>query len=223
MIFLRSLLFNILFYTWTILFFPELIILLVFPKKYLHQYARFWSRGVIFLMKRVIGIQIQIKGQIPQKKALFAIQHQSALETLVFHFFVPNTVFVLKRELFWLPVFGLALMKMGHIGINRKMGKNAILKIRRLSKKRFEEGYNLAIFPEGTRMPVGKVGHIGSGVAIMSETLMQPVIPVSLNTGEFWKRNAFIKTSGKTTLSFEKEIPISSRANLFDQIKKSFE
>ncbi|MHA1549975.1 MAG: lysophospholipid acyltransferase family protein [Alphaproteobacteria bacterium] len=189
----------------------------------MHFLSRIWSHGTLFILSQTVGLKIEMKGKKPKKSALFAIQHQSALETIAFSFFIPNTIFVLKRELFWLPFFGLALIKLGHIGINRKMGRKAILKIKEHSKDRFKEGYNIAIFPEGTRCPVGKIGRIGSGIAILSETLNQGVIPVSLNTGKFWKRNAFVKEKGIAVLKIKKEILPTTRPNLLKQIKDSFE
>ncbi|MHA1540467.1 MAG: lysophospholipid acyltransferase family protein [Alphaproteobacteria bacterium] len=186
--------------------------------------GRFWANGVVFFLKHIAKIKIEIKGEIPKTPALFALNHQSALETIVFQTIIKNPVFILKKELFYLPIFGLGLKKIGHIGINRKMGRQAIFTIKRKTKELFEKGFSMAIFPEGTRCPVGKLGRIGSGIFIMQEATESKIYPVKIKTGHVWGKNSFIKKSGIATFEFKKPIKYkkNSRSALTKKLKDSF-
>lgn len=186
--------------------------------------GKFWANGVVFFLKYIARIKIKIKGEIPKSPVLFAINHQSALETIVFQTIVNAPVFVLKKELFYLPFFGLALKKMGCIGINRRMGRQAIFKIKREAKDLYEKGFSVTIFPEGTRRPVGNLGKIGSGIFIMQEATKGYIYPVKIKTGHVWGKNSFIKKSGIATFEFKKPIKYkkNSRSVLTKKLKDSF-
>lgn len=223
--FIRSLIFNLCFYTWTIFSFGPAILLLLFPSKALRIYSRIWGYVVRWLLRWIVGIKMVVKGKRPKIPVLFALNHQSALETIVFQLYVGDVIFVLKRELFFLPIFGFALMKIGHIGINRAMGKKAIFKIREKTRERIGQGVSVAIFPEGTRRPVGKLGRIGSGIAVMQEETKMNVVPVKITTGHVWGKNAFIKKPGIATIEFKQPIAHknNNRAFLLENLKKAFE
>ncbi len=220
----RSIFFNLVFYLWTTLCFFPLVVFLFLPKNFMLFLGRFWANGVVFFLKYIAKIKIEIKGKIPNKPVLFALNHQSALETIVFQTIIKNPIFVLKKELFYLPIFGLGLKKIGHIGINRKMGRQAIFTIKRKTKELFKNGFSVAIFPEGTRRPVEKLGKIGSGIFIMQEETETEIYPVKIKTGHVWGKNSFIKKSGIATFEFKKPIEYKkdSRKLLIKKLKDSF-
>ena len=121
----------------------------------------------------------------------------------------PPLVWVMKREIFWLPFFGWAIAAMEPIAIDRASGRKAITQIVEQGKKTLDSGKWVVIFPEGTRVPPGKKGRYGLGAAILATQSGYPVIPVALNSGEFWRRNDFIKRPGTIDVVIGK--PIESK------------
>ena len=133
-------------------------------------------------------------------------KHQSAWETMALQKLFPPQVWVMKREIFWLPFFGWAIAAMEPIAIDRASGRKAISQIVEQGQKKLDEGRWIVIFPEGTRVPPGKKGRYGMGGAILATETGYPVMPVAHNAGEFWKRNDFIKRPGTIDVVIGKPI-----------------
>ena len=110
-------------------------------------------------------------------------------------FFIPQ-VWVLKRELLWLPLFGWALALLKPIAIDRKAINTAIKQVLRQGKERLHEGCWVVIFPEGTRVAPGIRGRYGVGGAMLAAHTGYPIIPIAHNAGEFWPRRGFLKYPG---------------------------
>ena len=108
----------------------------------------------------------------------------------------PLLVWVLKRELIWIPVFGWALLELESIPINRKSGKKAIEQIIEKGTKRLNKGRSIMIFPEGTRVAPGEVRRFGMGGPVLAEKSGYPVTLVAHNAGEYWRRRDMIKHAG---------------------------
>ena len=138
-------------------------------------------------------------------------KHQSAWETMALQEMFPPQVWVMKREIFWIPFFGWAIAAMEPIAIDRSSGRKAISQIIEQGKKTLDSGKWVVIFPEGTRVPPGKKGRYGMGGAILATKSGYPVIPVALNSGEFWRRNDFIKRPGTIDVVIGKPIDSAGR------------
>ncbi|MEZ5826026.1 MAG: lysophospholipid acyltransferase family protein [Geminicoccaceae bacterium] len=204
MLAIRSLLFNILFFSWTILY---MIVLLPLTGWYLkgkrmRRIARFWTEGVHFLLRVIIGLDHRIIGRerVPDGPVLFASKHQSAWETLVVQILSVQTVIGLKYELSRVPLFGRYLILAGSVVIDRGGASKAIRSLVRGAKKAVSQGLNFMIFPEGTRRPVGAEPDYKPGVAALYHALDVPCVPIALNSGLFWGRRSFIKRPGMITL-----------------------
>jgi 1-acyl-sn-glycerol-3-phosphate acyltransferase len=154
--------------------------------------------------RTILGIRAVVQGQenIPDTPAIYLAKHQSAWETVGLQLWVPPAVFVLKRELLYIPFFGWALWGLRMIWIDRSAGKSALEKIVTQGKERLKEGLSIIIFPEGTRVAPGKMGKFKAGGAHLAARTGALVIPVAHNAGELWPRNAFIKRPGTITLRF---------------------
>ncbi|MBI4985452.1 MAG: 1-acyl-sn-glycerol-3-phosphate acyltransferase, partial [Rhodocyclales bacterium] len=126
---------------------------------------------------------------------------QSAWETLALQQIFRLTSFVYKRELHWLPFFGWGLWLMPFVAIDRGAGKQALTQVAERGRQRLAAGYSVVIFPEGTRVPPGNKKRYKVGGAYLALAAGAPVVPVALNSGEFWRRNAFLKTPGVVTVS----------------------
>jgi 1-acyl-sn-glycerol-3-phosphate acyltransferase len=138
-------------------------------------------------------------------------KHQSAWETLALQVIFPPQVWVLKRELLWLPFFGWGLAMTSPIAINRSDGKGAMKQLLKQGKDRLKQGFCVVIFPEGTRVPYGQRGKYKVGGALLAVSSGVPVVPVAHNAGRLWGRNAFSKHPGVVTMSIGQPIPTQGR------------
>jgi 1-acyl-sn-glycerol-3-phosphate acyltransferase len=161
-----------------------------------------WSRMVIFLAKKMLGIDWRVEGRehLPGRPAVILSKHQSAWETMAFQLIFPPQVHVLKRELLWIPFFGWGLALMSPIAIDRSRGVAALRSIARRGRERLEQGFWVVIFPEGTRVAPGERRAYQIGGAWLAAASGVPVVPVAHNAGLFWPRNAFLKRPGTVTV-----------------------
>ncbi len=206
---IRSLIFCPLFYAYALLIVVGMLWTFVLPVKKMLFVPEWWCKGNRFLLRWVVGIQVNVKGleNLPKKQGyIVAAKHQSAMETVLLHMMVPNAIYVLKESLLFLPVAGWYFLKTGCIAVNRKKGTKSLRKMLSISQKRLEDGFNIIIFPEGTRRPVGSAPKYNSGVALVYEQCQVPVVPLALDTGCFWPKNSFKRFAGTATFEFLKPI-----------------
>lgn len=206
---LRSLLFNLLFYPATCLLCLVWLPSLVMPRPALDLGFRIWAHGLQFLLYVCVGVSHRIDGTPPKPgtAALVAGKHQSAWETIILAKVLYRPTFVLKRELTWIPVLGWYMLKMRMICIDRSSGSKALRTLIASAKRAKDEGQCLVIFPEGTRVGVDETGQYQSGIAAIYKQLDLPVTPLALNSGLKWRRKAFVKQPGIITAKFLPPIP----------------
>jgi 1-acyl-sn-glycerol-3-phosphate acyltransferase len=213
-LFLRSLLFALIMLVVTPIW--ACVCFLVAPFPYTTRYfvTSRWNVFIIWLAKVLCGIRYQIKGyeNLPDEPVILLSKHQSAWETIFLLCNMPRPlVFVLKRSLIYIPLFGWALALLRMIAIDRNNGRDAFAQVARDGAQRLQGGQWIIMFPEGTRIPVGQRGKYkvgGSRLAIETNT---QVVPIALNAGECWPRNAFIKRPGLVTVSIGKPISPEGR------------
>ena len=137
----------------------SIVALATFPLPRLARYRVIsgWSHIVIWLARHLLGIEYRVIGRenLPDRPAVILSKHQSAWETLAFQVIFPPQVLVLKRELLWIPFFGWGLALASPIAINRTSGSRALKRMVELGCERLAQGFWIAIFPEGTRVPPG--------------------------------------------------------------------
>ena len=182
-----------------------LLVMLCFPLPH-HMRRRTvvpWVTFAIWLVKHVLGIPYRLIGaeNIPSGSCVVLCKHQSAWETLILQEIFKDTVYVWKKELKYLPFFGWALATIPMIEIDRKAGKEALRQLVDQGRHRLSNGYTVIIFPEGTRAMPGSKNRYKIGGAHLAVATGAPVIPVALNSGEFWGRNALFKRTGTATVS----------------------
>jgi 1-acyl-sn-glycerol-3-phosphate acyltransferase len=190
-----------------------LLALATFPLPPLVRYRVIsgWSRAALFLARRLLGIDWKVEGHenLPARPAVILSKHQSAWETLAFQHIFPPQVYILKRELLWIPFFGWGLALMSPIAIDRSRGFAALRNIARRGRERLEQGFWVVIFPEGTRVAPGERRAYQLGGAWLAAASGAPIVPVAHNAGRVWPRNAFIKRPGTVTVRIGP--PIESR------------
>jgi len=172
-----------------------------------------WSRLVVRLAQRILGIDWRVEGHenLPTRPAVILAKHQSAWETLAFQLIFPPQVHVLKRELLWIPFFGWGLALMSPIAIDRSRGVKALRNVARRGSERLEQGFWVVVFPEGTRVAPGERRAYQLGGAWLAAASGAPVVPVAHNAGLFWPRNAFLKRAGTVTIRIGPSIDPANR------------
>ena len=210
MLLLRSLLFNIFLYTGIIVVFLIALPALFLPTKITLVFGKFLGHYVVFVVKIFLNTKVEFKGieNIPKAEKYFvASAHQSVFETFALQSVLDYPVFILKKELLKIPLFGLYLKKIKSIEIVRdtttKDNLNFFDKVANIIKN---EKRPLLIFPQGTRVKVDDKVPFKKGVGRIYEALNISCVPVALNSGKVWPKHGIIKHPGKITVSFLKPI-----------------
>jgi 1-acyl-sn-glycerol-3-phosphate acyltransferase len=163
-----------------------------------------WPRLAIWGAKVFCGIRWRIIGRenLPDGPAILLSKHQSAWETLFYPAYMPREVcFVYKRELHRVPFFGWGLALLRMIPIDRARGRDAFEQVVTQGQRRLDEGRWPLLFPEGTRIAPGVRARFKSGGALLAVRTGAGVVPIAVNSGECWRRNAFVKRPGLITVS----------------------
>jgi 1-acyl-sn-glycerol-3-phosphate acyltransferase len=213
MIFIRSLLFFVLVVLTTLAFGIIVVPLIFIHYNAGYDGAKMWGSAVLWLAKNVCGIDYTVRGgeNIPDHPCVSMAKHQSAWETVFILSFLPRAVWIIKRELVWLPVVGWVLYALQSIAIDRKSGKRAVDQIEEQGRERISRGLWVSLFPEGTRIAPGHRGKYGIGGAWLAAKTGTPVLPIAHNAGECWRRNAFLKYPGRVTVSIGQPIATAGR------------
>ena len=221
MLLLRSLLFNIFLYTGIVTVFLIALPTLFLPAKFTLLFGKFLGYYVVFIVRIILNTKVEFKGteNIPKTEKYFvASAHQSMFETFALQSILDYPVFILKKELLKIPLFGLYLKKIKSIEIIRDTTtKDNLTFFGRVAAVIKNENRPLLIFPQGTRVKVGENVPFKKGVGRIYEALNISCIPVALNSGKVWPKNGIIKYPGKITVSFLE--PIKPGHNRDDFIK----
>ena len=202
---LRSLLFNLFLYTGIVVVFLIALPTLFLPPKFTLLFGKFLGHYVVFAVKIFLNTQVEFRGinNIPKtEKYFFASAHQSIFETFALQAIMDYPVFIIKKELLKIPLFGLYLKKIKSIEIARdittKDNLNFFDKVAAIIKN---ENRPLLIFPQGTRVQVEERVPFKKGAGRIYEALNIACIPVALNSGKVWPKKGIIKYPGKITVS----------------------
>jgi 1-acyl-sn-glycerol-3-phosphate acyltransferase len=195
----RSLFFDVTFYLWTFLISVISLPALVASQRATIWISELWTAVSLLLLQRIVGLSHEVRGRdnLPNGAAIVAIKHQSAWDTVVLWSLLENPAIVLKRSLTIIPVFGWYMRRGGAIAIDRAAGAKALKAMVAAARLAAAEGRPIAIFPEGTRTPVGVRQRYQPGVAALYMHLGLPIVPIALNSGLFWGRRSFVKRPGR--------------------------
>ncbi|SNY90803.1 1-acyl-sn-glycerol-3-phosphate acyltransferase [Cohaesibacter sp. ES.047] len=227
MLLIRSLLFHISFYCTT--FFLLLVCLFVLPfhRRYIIAVANLWARVLIWLFNVIVGCTFEVRNResLPQGEALIlASKHMSVYETFALLAIVKDPLFILKRELMWIPLFGWAVAGGEMIPIDRGARSKVLKSMMQRTKERMKDRRQLIIFPEGTRRPTDADPAYKYGISYIYRELNVPCYPVALNTGLFWPRQSVLLYPGKIIVEILPPIePGLKQGVFFEQISTSIE
>ena len=204
---LRSALFALLFYGWTVIAVLVSIPMSLFGTGAVRACAHGWVRVHRWLAAALLGIRSRVEGAPPAGAALVAIKHQSMFETLEIMLMLREPAVVLKRELVDIPLWGWVVRRYGVIPVDRSGGAAALRRMMRAAEAAIAEGRPIVIFPEGTRVPPGERPPLQPGFAGLYRALKLPVVPVAVNSGRLWPRHRFLKRPGEVTFRFGEPLP----------------
>jgi 1-acyl-sn-glycerol-3-phosphate acyltransferase len=215
---LRSTLFWLFFLPVTLLIAILLVMIFYAPLKARIGLIKIWINYSLGLLHYICGLKYRIEGleNVPQHGFILMSKHSSTWETIALQKFFGPMVWVVKRELTRIPIFGWGLMAVNAIALNRGTGRKAINQLIQESKRRMDQGRILMLFPEGTRVLPMEQKPFKVGGAIVSEKTGYAVLPIAHNAGEFWPRHSWIKWPGTIRLVIGK--PIEPEGKKSDQI-----
>ena len=222
--FIKSLIFNIFLYSGIVLVFILAIPTLILPNKFTLYFGKFLAYYIIFLLKILLNTKVIFHGLENLKKVekfFIASAHQSMFETFALQAPINFPIFILKKELLRIPLFGWYLKKIGSIEITREKTTKENLNFFDKIKSSIEKTNRpLLIFPQGTRVKCGERVPFKKGIGRIYESLNLPCIPVALNSGKIWPKNSFMKYNGNIHISFlEPIMPGKDKADFIKEIE----
>ncbi len=208
-LFIRSLLFALVIMAASVVVAIGCFSFILLPDRQRYWMITRWNAFIVIAARVICGIRWQVKGfeNLPDAPVILLSKHQSAWETIFYCWLMPRPlVFVFKKSLLFIPFFGWGLAMLRMIAIDRSKRREAMAQVVQIGKNRLDGGQWVIMFPEGTRTAVGSQGKYKAGGAILAVGTQTPVVPIAINSGDCWPRNAFIKKPGIITVSIGKPI-----------------
>lgn len=209
--YIRSILFFIAFTIISLLLSLLSTILFFCPSKVILTIARYWSWATLFFLKYICKIDCEVTGRenIPANTyVIFASKHQSAWETVTYQYLLGNCVFMFKKELAFIPFFGVTLFKSGSILVDRNNTTKSSLKKLISNFKKKLKYRNIVVFPEGTRSLPNSPSQYKSGLSVIANKIENAfVVPIAINSGLYWSKKGFLKKPGTIKVHILPAIP----------------
>ena len=200
----RSLLFNLLFYSFLLVLMIVGLPAMLGGRRGVIALARLWGAVSVWLLETICGLKVEYRGveNIPRGAVLIAAKHQSFLETFALLKYAPDFAIILKRQLTYIPLFGLYLIVSQQIAIDRARGRQALQQIIAATKPVLAASRQVFIYPEGTRRPPGAPPNYKHGVTALYAETGVSCLPVAVNTGLFWRRRSFLRRPGTAVIEY---------------------
>jgi len=230
MLFIRSLIFNLVFMLHTTIFSTLVIASRPFGFSASWFWARAWSKLTFTLLRFICGIRLQVEGRehCPNEACVLMAKHQSAAETIAMPILTPPYVWILKRELLYIPFFGWALAVINAIAIRRGNPREAIKQVIQQGTRFLKNNRWVVVFPEGTRSNPGEPGHYQPGGIVLAQKAGSGILPMAHNAGVCWPKRGFIKKPGLIRVRFlpyisAQEVKATKRNDLLARLEKEIE
>ena len=227
---IRSALFNLVFTVLTGVFSILLVLSRPFGFAAAWFWGRAWSATVLGALRLICGVRVEIKGRehLPHAPCVVMAKHQSAFETIAMPLLIPPFVWVLKRELFYIPIFGWALRALNAIAIRRSQPREALKQVLVQGKQFLEQGRWVVIFPEGTRSAPGESGQYQASGIMLAQQAGSGILPMAHNAGQHWPKHGFVKRPGTIRVRFLPYIPAedvaaAKRGDLLQRLETEIE
>ena len=209
MLVVRSIVFNVLFYLTLLVLMIVGAPAMLWGRRGVFALVVVWRAVSVWLLETICGLRVEYRGteNIPPGAVLIAAKHQSFLETFALLKYAPDFAIILKRQLTWIPFFGLYLIVSSQIAIDRARGRQALQQIEEAARPVLAAGRQIFIYPEGTRRPPGAPPKYKLGVTALYAANEVPCLPVAVNTGLFWRRRGFLRRPGVAVIEYLPAIP----------------
>ena len=215
----RNLIFSIIFFSGivfiSIIFLPALIL----PQKFVLTGGKLMGYWTSFCLRIILSVKIKVLGNeniIQNRKFFIAASHQSMFETFYLQTIFNSPVFILKKELILIPIFGWYLKKIGSISIKRnKVSKDNLSFFNDINKALTDSKRPLIIFPQGTRVKPEERPPFKKGVARIYEELKISCQPVAINSGYVWPKRGSKTPNKQITISILPSIDYQMEKNEF--------
>ena len=202
---LRNLIFSIIFFSGIILISIIFLPALILPQKIVLIGGKLMGHWASFCLKKILSIKINILGKeniVNNEKFFIAASHQSMFETFYLQTIFNAPLFILKRELMLIPIFGWYLKKIGSISIKRnKVTKDNLGFFEDISKTINKTKRPLIIFPQGTRVKPNERPTFKKGVGRIYEELKITCQPIAINSGYVWPKKGFKQSNKEIIIS----------------------
>lgn len=205
MLFVRSKLFDAFLTVWTLLIFAGALPVLMMLRRqntYVRKVTYAWLRGVLVGLKYIVGLDYVERGRenIPCEPCLIIANHQSSWETFALPALFAGASLVAKQETARIPLVGWYLTHYPLIMIDRGGGAGTLRKMIKGARAALAEGRSVIMFPEGTRKKTSERVEFRRGIEFLYSELGRPVLPVALNSGNFWQ--GVRKSKGTISVSY---------------------
>ncbi len=226
MIFVRSLLFVLVFYLWSAVLVIGCLPLTLGPRRWTLGAFRFWTRGIIVQLRVICGIKVELRGReyMPKGRAIVAAKHQCMFDVFAQFAWLDDSCFVMRKELMRIPFFNIYAWKAGTLVVDRDGGAKALRDMLAEARLRLKDPRQLVIFPEATRGEPGSTGGYHPGVAGLSRDLELPTCPVATNSGVHWPAHGFLRRPGTIVFEYLPPIPTGlKRAEFMRRLEADIE
>lgn len=225
---IRSVVFNVSFYVNLTVHMILALPTFALPYPCLRVFIRSYARTSLWLLRVVCGTKVEWRGRdrIPEGSCIVACKHQSLWETFSLYALFDDPLYVLKRELMWVPLFGWYMWKAGLIPIDRAAGMAALARMTRRAQKTLAgpRPRQLIIFPEGTRRTPGAEPAYKPGIVHLYSRLGVACVPVALNSGLYWPRRSLRRLPGTIVVEVLDPIPPGlDKTVFFDRLREGIE
>lgn len=191
--------------------------IILWPLPYRTRYAlvMIWNHFVVWSAHAFCGIDYRVIGQrnLDCEPCVILSKHQSTWETMFLQFYFGPLSTILKRELLRIPFFGWGLALLRPIPIDRGSPIKALKKVKAQGKQRLQEGNNILVYPEGTRITYGEVGNYARSGADIACLAGVPIVPVAHNAGKCWPKKGLLKKPGTITVVIGEPISTENRTS----------
>jgi 1-acyl-sn-glycerol-3-phosphate acyltransferase len=189
--------------------------------------ARSWARMTFWALDKLCGLNFSVEGRerIPAGNHIVMSNHTSAWETIAQFLIFPPQVWVLKRELLWIPFIGWGLKLLRPISIDRGAGHRAVNQVIDQGKARLADGLWIIIFPEGTRVVAGETRKFGVSGALLATETGKFIVPLAHNASSFWVRRGIVKKPGTVRVIIGEPIDAKGKdpRRVNDEVRQSIE
>ena len=216
---IRNFLFSIFFFAGVILISIIFVPAIFLPQKIVLFGGKIMGYWASFCLRFFLSTRLVVKGKeniINNKKFFIAASHQSMFETFFLQTIFDSPVFILKKELLMIPIFGWYLKKIGSISIKRnKISKDNLGFFGDILKFVHSSNRPLIIFPQGTRLLPEDRTPFKKGASRIYEELKISCQPIAINSGFTWPKYGLKKTNTTLTVSILKAIEPGLNKELF--------